>query len=586
MSPHSSSNTYSWFLRMESQLNARFIALGALALAALSTACNPLENPTFETGSLGPWIPSAENVANIVGAPEAYEGEYYLDLETAPGNRANQITQNITGIDTSKEYPFSIFAQVPNISVANYCSVYVYTGTNATTGLIASEMLPGQSPWTEITGTYKPKSEDDVFTVSCSCTLSGASHTGHVYLDGISLGGDESCEDTPCHYPTPAAERSPHIDASEIATESRVADLPDAVPVAAQPTLLQEYEITSEPLPDFLLAALDNLDTPEFQLAQGNMSGGGSTDMIQFNSGSHLPGDDSSRIMESILNQYPLDQPTESPKVALAKHSMELIFRVMRTWPRMLAEEFQLPPLIHPTQRSAKELPLPLANCITLTKMWGGQCEGSELMVRNAVLKEVDDILDKFRDYDEITLLGALQALVMYTIILLFPSKNSTETMWDDATIFREIRRIVSHVVSTGLFLQEEKEHIRPSWTAWVHVTSKRRAILSLFIIHWAYSVFHDSQGFDCRDLAFMPAPAAKVLWQAGTEEEWNTLYIRWLARWDGRGFLQGEFDKIQPGIVMQPRAEKWLEETDEFGYIMISITNATEFIPKSFGLH
>lgn len=148
--------------------------------------------------------------------------------------------------------------------------------------------------------------------------------------------------------------------------------------------------------------------------------------------------------------------------------------------------------------------------------------------------------------------------------------------MGGDATIFREIQRIIYDVVKTGLFLQEEKEQARPSWNTWIHVTSKRRAVLSLYITHWAYSVFHEAQGFDCRDLAFMPAPAAKVLWQAGTEEEWNTLYIRWLARWDGRGFLQGEFDKIRPGIVMPPRAEKWLEETDEFGFIMISISKAS----------
>lgn len=69
-----------------------------------------------------------------------------------------------------------------------------------------------------------------------------------------------------------------------------------------------------------------------------------------------------------------------------------------------------------------------------------------------------------------------------------------------------------------------------------------------------------------------MPAPAAKTLWQAQSELEWNALYIRWLARWDGHGYLQGEFDRIRPGIRMEDRAEKWLEEADEFGLIMMSI--------------
>jgi hypothetical protein len=61
----------------------------------------------------------------------------------------------------------------------------------------------------------------------------------------------------------------------------------------------------------------------------------------------------------------------------------------------MLAEEFQTPPLFHCTQIAQnKELPPALAHCITLTKMWHGQCQGAEEMVRKAILKELDSIAD------------------------------------------------------------------------------------------------------------------------------------------------------------------------------------------------
>jgi hypothetical protein len=69
-----------------------------------------------------------------------------------------------------------------------------------------------------------------------------------------------------------------------------------------------------------------------------------------------------------------------------------------------------------------------------------------------------------------------------------------------------------------------------------------------------------------------MPAPAPKALWQAQTEQEWNTKYVHWLSRWSGQIYLQAEFDHIQPGAVLSPRAEKWLGEADEFGFIMVSI--------------
>jgi hypothetical protein len=62
--------------------------------------------------------------------------------------------------------------------------------------------------------------------------------------------------------------------------------------------------------------------------------------------------------------------PKRTLDSALLNHSMEFIFRVLRSWPRMLAEEFQTPPLIHHTHiADSKRLPTPLANCFTLVKM-------------------------------------------------------------------------------------------------------------------------------------------------------------------------------------------------------------------------
>ncbi|KAL3455189.1 hypothetical protein BJX64DRAFT_297910 [Aspergillus heterothallicus] len=248
------------------------------------------------------------------------------------------------------------------------------------------------------------------------------------------------------------------------------------------------------------------------------------------------------------------------------------IFRVLRSWPRILAEEFQTPPLIHHTHvADGKRLPMPLANCFTLVKMWHGRCQGSDEMVHRLIENEVNTLLTKFKDLDEPALLAVLQAVVINTIILLFPSEGSAPTI-PEANLFRKIQELVHYASHTGLFLQEEREQMRPTWSAWVHVTSKRRALLALYQLQWAYSVYHDIPSYECRELGFMPAPAAKILWLAQTEQEWNSHYIKWLAGWSGEGYLQWEFDRIRPGIKMEDRAEKWLEETDEFGMIMMSI--------------
>jgi hypothetical protein len=72
-----------------------------------------------------------------------------------------------------------------------------------------------------------------------------------------------------------------------------------------------------------------------------------------------------------------------------------------------------------------------------------------------------------------------------------------------------------------------------------------------------------------------MPAPAAKYLWQAKNEQEWDFLYEVWLREWGqvGRcGYLQGEFWMVNEGIKVDERTEMWIEEADEFGMMFLGI--------------
>jgi len=71
-----------------------------------------------------------------------------------------------------------------------------------------------------------------------------------------------------------------------------------------------------------------------------------------------------------------------------------------------------------------------------------------------------------------------------------------------------------------------------------------------------------------------MPAPAAKMLWQVSHKDEWELLYDRWLMRWEGNEYLQQEFWEIEPGVMIDRRTQKWLEEADEFGILLMSLGN------------
>lgn len=106
---------------------------------------------------------------------------------------------------------------------------------------------------------------------------------------------------------------------------------------------------------------------------------------------------DSPEFIQTL--SYPFADPEpygDKVSLALATHSMELLFRVLRTWPKMLADEFQVPPLFHPTQITKdKQLPPALANCITLAKMWHGKRDGAEEIVRRTILSELESVVDQ-----------------------------------------------------------------------------------------------------------------------------------------------------------------------------------------------
>jgi hypothetical protein len=194
------------------------------------------------------------------------------------------------------------------------------------------------------------------------------------------------------------------------------------------------------------------------------------------------------------------------------------------------------------------------------------------LLVQTRRVRQPWLTLAQYQAMDEPLLLAALQALLIYTLILLFPTRTQSSVSILPDALFIQLRDVVYRIASTGLMLQEETDHKRPSWESWIHIASKRRTILSLYLTHWSYSVFHHLPSFNCKDLFYIPAPDARYLWQAPAKKQWETLYNKWLALWDDTGFRQFEFYMIEPGVGLPLRAQLWLEDADEFGLMFVSL--------------
>ncbi|KAL5337262.1 hypothetical protein BJX70DRAFT_251168 [Aspergillus crustosus] len=151
---------------------------------------NPiLANGGFETGALFPWIAPEVTAVNVRTGEPAFAGDHYLEIQTAPGNRANRVYQVLHSLDTTTNYTVTAKVWGPEISYSNTCSAYFSTSDNSTAGLSASISIPGSeaSQWLSVEGQFQPHDHRDVLTIRAGCTLSGASHTAHLFFDQITL---------------------------------------------------------------------------------------------------------------------------------------------------------------------------------------------------------------------------------------------------------------------------------------------------------------------------------------------------------------------------------------------------------------
>ncbi|PSN61532.1 hypothetical protein BS50DRAFT_153238 [Corynespora cassiicola Philippines] len=264
----------------------------------------------------------------------------------------------------------------------------------------------------------------------------------------------------------------------------------------------------------------------------------------------------------------------------LVRRSMENLLCVMKTWPKMLAKGLQTPPMFHYSHTMPETMPenmrKPMANCVALAKMWVGQSTGACEMVRQAIMQEMRSLFEQYKVADERELLSILQSLVMLIIMLMFPARDQAAVCLLDPALFLAVQKLITYAASTGLIIPEEVKNKRPLYECWIHTTAKRRALFCLYLLHWSYSVYHGLRSFSCAQLNFMPAPAPKFLWHADSKEKWGKLYDRWLVEWNYNPFMMREFRAILAGASLEPRAETWLEETDELGILFFTIVNAT----------
>ncbi|KAK9379009.1 uncharacterized protein V2V93DRAFT_360832 [Kockiozyma suomiensis] len=272
--------------------------------------------------------------------------------------------------------------------------------------------------------------------------------------------------------------------------------------------------------------------------------------------------------------------------------TMHLVVRLLKSWTRIMASSrsgsgpsaAHLPPIIHPLQLQKDNIPQPLAHCCTLARMWANQAEGSAALVYQTIRAEVQNQLQQLNGMslaDTPALLAASQAVLILLIILLFGFNTPTTSVRSETQIILDAWAAKDRLTESGLMLDEFATDSTTlgvlSWQAWALTAAKRRTVLALHHVEWAWSLMRGYPVLSCFELGPLPAPDAGYLWRATDKDAWTSLYNDWLRKWASCGgrYRMAEIFSLDPIGPLSARTEMWLAEADEFGILLMAEVNA-----------
>lgn len=275
------------------------------------------------------------------------------------------------------------------------------------------------------------------------------------------------------------------------------------------------------------------------------------------------------------MNPY-IPVPGQSVKRYPAS-TIELIDRMLKSYSSIATRGRGVVPFIHPTQISIQQEGSPLDVCLNLVRICQNPIPGNNTpaaILHNA-MRTIVDLRDA---YDEMSLLGAFQAYLVYMLVLFFrlsraPDNQSRQAMMD-------LQFLATLTAKKGLACVADRHHSRPRWEEWIVTEAKRRTLYVMYLFDSILSSVENLPTFLGTELQGLPAPADKYLWQAKTRADWEQAYDVHLTEWAEKSLTIDELWPIPHGmddtatIRRRERVNHWLEGVDEYGAMMYAVTS------------
>ncbi|KAL2007381.1 hypothetical protein VTN00DRAFT_8819 [Thermoascus crustaceus] len=278
---------------------------------------------------------------------------------------------------------------------------------------------------------------------------------------------------------------------------------------------------------------------------------------------------DSAQIRNRWLESF-LPSEDQVPK-AFQPYTVQFLTCVLGTYPKYMLRHGGIPPIIHPLQIGGQQLPVPLANCYSLVRMWETRARGSEAIVTATVQREMERLLEERESYGQMDLLSAFQAYLIYGLMAYF-SPDVDISLVDHSTMVH-LQEFACQLSATGLVSAAELSHTRPKWESWIVASAKRRALLTAYIFNNVFNTLNDIPVYLAKELTELPVPSSKLLWEAPDRAAWEREYDRHLSLWeDGELRICELWRSPETGSpARRERIDRWLRSVDEFGMMLFA---------------
>jgi len=257
------------------------------------------------------------------------------------------------------------------------------------------------------------------------------------------------------------------------------------------------------------------------------------------------------------------------PLPSNAYPQVELVTRLLISFPGLLKKPTTAPPFIHRQRLLPGKRAEPLANVTALVHMASVKSAENKSFVSSMILAEWGRLEKSVINYvgeEGWPLLENLQALVILALLRLF----------DDDMDMKDVHGLetcVTRVGFDGLYIPETGPlpDNASSWDTWLFIESKRRTFVTVFLLD---RLFHYRNGLSppvCDGVGCVQLPASRNVWEANSAEEWGEAMenVRCSPGWEGRN--RGDWVTLSELWEGSPRMGVWYAGMDALSSAMMA---------------